>query len=72
MSNGILLLATADSQNTRNRDELQLLLGCDINMISCQESEIVDAFKQYYGIGAETVNKIMEEKNGIIGLEPAE
>lgn len=52
-----LTIATLDPLWPLN--DVKLLLGCEINQLLALESDIIEAIKKYYGVGAETVDKII-------------
>ena len=57
----LLTLAVTDPMDLHTLDDVRLLLDCDITTVLAGENDILDAIKRYYGIGADTVDKIMEE-----------
>ena len=44
----------------REQDELRLSLGYDINMVLARKSQILDMLKTYYGIAADTVDRMIK------------
>lgn len=54
-----LTVALTDPLDIEILDDLRLLLGCDINAVLAGGQDIVDAIRRYYGVGAETIEKIM-------------
>jgi len=52
-----LTIATMDPSWPLN--DVKLLLGCEINQLLALESDIIEAIRKYYGVGAETVDKII-------------
>ena len=56
-----LTVGVTDPLDVHTLDDIKLLLGYDVNPVLCSEKDIMDAIKKYYGIGAETVEKIMAE-----------
>lgn len=57
----LLTIALADPFDIHTIDALKLLLKRDIKAIAASEREISEATKRYYGIGADTINKIAPE-----------
>ncbi len=55
-----LTVAVADPLDIRTLDDLKLLLGCDVVGALATESDISEAIKKYYGIGAETIEEIVD------------
>lgn len=62
----ILTIASSDSMLQLN--DVKLRLGCEINQVLALESEIMEFIRHYYGVGAETVEKIIAETS----QQPAE
>lgn len=58
---GTLRIATADPLNFHALDDLRLLLKCDIEPMLAPSDDIRAAIKKYYGIGADTVDSLLEE-----------
>jgi len=56
-----LRIATADPLNFHALDDLRLLLKCDIEPLLAPSDDIREAIKKYYGIGADTVDSLLEE-----------
>lgn len=65
-----LTVAIADPLDIRTLDDLNLLLGCEVAAALASESEITEAIKKFYGIGAETIEEIIDtgERAGEIAL----
>lgn len=60
--NNILTIAMADPLDIRTLDDIRLLLNVEVKAALASESEIQDAIRKYYGVGAETLEKIMDKK----------
>jgi type II secretory ATPase GspE/PulE/Tfp pilus assembly ATPase PilB-like protein len=58
----ILAVATADPLDIHAIDELQLFLKANIKPILSTESDIQEAILRYYGLGAETIEKILGKR----------
>ncbi|MBU4343320.1 MAG: Flp pilus assembly complex ATPase component TadA [Candidatus Omnitrophica bacterium] len=56
----ILNVAVSDPLDIRLLDDLRLLLGCDVVGLLATESDITEAIRKYYGIGAETIEEIVD------------
>jgi len=52
-------LVIASSDPLRSMDDLRLFLGHDLKPALAAESEILETIKEYYGVGAETVEGII-------------
>lgn len=57
-----LIIAMANPLDIRTLDDLRLLLGIEIRSVLSTEQEILEAIYKYYGIGAETLEKMMREE----------
>jgi len=55
----ILTVALSDPLDVRTIDDLRLLLGCEVAGVLATESDIGEAIRKYYGIGAETIEEII-------------
>jgi type II secretion system protein E len=60
----LLTVAIADPLDVRTLDDLRLLLGYEIKAVLASESEIREAIQKYYGVGAETLERIVSEGGG--------
>ncbi|MFH0827380.1 MAG: ATPase, T2SS/T4P/T4SS family [Candidatus Omnitrophota bacterium] len=60
--NDTLTLVMRDPLDIRTLDDLKLLLGAEIKGVLSSESEIDDAIRKYYGVGAETLEQIISDK----------
>jgi len=57
-----LIVAISNPLDLQIIDDGRLYLGRDIKPVLAEEKEILEAIKKYYGVGAETIEKILEEK----------
>lgn len=60
-SDGSLLIAISDPLNIHIVDDLRLFLDKNITPVVCPEDEIIDYIDLHYGIGDETIEKMVEE-----------
>lgn len=58
---GALRIAISDPLNVHVLDELRLHLKCDVTPVFATTKDIRDATKKYYGIGADTMEGIVED-----------
>ena len=58
--NDELTVAVSDPLDLRTIDDLRLLLSFDVVSVLATESDIYEAIRKYYGIGGETIEKIMD------------
>jgi len=65
----ILVIAMADPLDVRTLDDLRLLLKLELKSVLASEPEISEAIRKYYGVGAETIEKIISEKSPLNGLK---
>lgn len=57
-----LIIAMADPLDIRTLDDIRLLLGLEVKGALASELEILDAIRKYYGVGAETLERMVAEK----------
>ena len=60
-----ITIAMSDPTDIHTVDDLKLLLRCDVVPVLAGPRDINDGLKQYYGVGAETVEKMIAEEGGI-------
>ncbi|MFH0856104.1 MAG: GspE/PulE family protein [Candidatus Omnitrophota bacterium] len=66
-----LAVAMADPLDIRTLDDLRLLLGVEVKGVLASETEILEAIRKYYGLGAETIESIFSEKTSVSELKEA-
>ncbi|MEI7905351.1 MAG: type II secretion system ATPase GspE, partial [Candidatus Firestonebacteria bacterium] len=59
--NGAIILAVTDKYNLQMLDEVRLIFGKVITPLEVPEEEINLAIKKHYGVGADTVARMLEE-----------
>jgi len=59
----ILTIAMADPLDVRTLDDIRLLLGFEVKGVLASELEIAEATRKYYGVGAETIERIIAQKS---------
>jgi type II secretion system protein E len=59
----MLVIAMTDPLDIRTLDDMRLLLGLDVKGVLASEIEITDAIRKYYGVGAETIERIIAERS---------
>lgn len=59
--NGKLLIASSRILDTHMLDEVRFALGFDIGICFAPENEIAEMLQKYYGLAADTVEKIISE-----------
>ena len=71
-SNGLFTVAMSDPLSVHVLDDIRLLLGQDVQTVIAGEKEIEKAIKKYYGVGAETMEKIVQDKESTVEIVEAE
>ena len=61
----VLTLAMASPLDVSTLDDLRLLLDIDVKGVLASEAEILEAIRKYYGVGAETIERIISEKSDL-------
>lgn len=59
--NGILTVATHNPFNVAVFDDLSVIAKTPIDLVLASEKEIQEAIREYYGLGAETIEKMMTD-----------
>jgi len=62
IKDNILTLAISDPLEIWSTEDIKLLLGYGTDVVLTPSSEVLEAIHKYYGVGAETVQRILEEK----------
>ena len=57
----LLTIAVTDPMDVHMTDDIKLLLNLEVKTVLAGENDILDAIKKYYGIGAETIEKIIDQ-----------
>ncbi|MFC1632042.1 GspE/PulE family protein [Candidatus Omnitrophota bacterium] len=64
----VLTIAVSDPMNIQVLDDLRLLLDLEINPVLAAEKDILESIRKYYGVGADTVEKMVAAPEGLQGL----
>jgi len=59
IKDGVLTIALANPVDIHTIDDIKLLLGYDTKPVLASEEDIVEAIRKYYGVGADTLEKMM-------------
>lgn len=59
VQDNVLTLAMVDPDDVQTLDEVQLVVKYRLKPIGIPEKDIQDAIRKYYGVGAETIDKMM-------------
>jgi len=62
IKDNVLTLAISDPLEIWSTEDIKLLLGYGTDVVLTPSSEVLEAIHKYYGVGAETVQRILEEK----------
>jgi type II secretion system protein E len=57
-----LIIAMADPLDIRTLDDIRLLLGLEVKGVLASEGAIQEEIRRYYGVGAETLERMIAEK----------
>ncbi len=60
--NGVLKIAMADPMDMHTLEDLRLALKVEIEPVVSTATEIYEAIKKYYGVGAETMEKMVDSR----------
>ena len=61
LSDGALTVVISDPFDTKGVDGLRLIAGCRIRTALAQKEEVEKAVKKYYGVGADAIEKMIED-----------
>lgn len=64
-----LTVAISDPLNIQTLDDLRLLLKVEINPVLASQRDILEAIRKYYGVGADTIEKMLVEPSAFQRLE---
>ena len=60
--NGTLIVAANDPFNLTMLEAVRLVTKCRVQLALCTEADIAKALKRYYGVGAETLDELLQKK----------
>ena len=60
LQNRKLTIAVSSPYDVRTQDEIRTHTGCEIQMMLARGEEVSEAIKRYYGLGAGTIEKILQ------------
>jgi type II secretion system protein E len=69
-TDGKLTVAMIDPSDIRALDDLKLILNMEIRGVAAGEPEILEAIRKYYGVGAETLDKMISAEEGLSVAAP--
>ncbi len=59
--NNVMTVATASPLSVKMIDEIKMHLGFDIQLVLSDESELQEAFKRFYGLASDTIDRILNQ-----------
>lgn len=62
---GILTIAVTNPLDIHTIDDVKLLLGYETKVVLANEQDIIDAIRKYYGVGADTLERMMTEADAM-------
>lgn len=62
LDNNVLKMAISNPLEVWPTEDIKLLLGYTTEVVLVPQKEIIEAIRKYYGVGAETVQKILEKE----------
>ncbi|MFH0792710.1 MAG: ATPase, T2SS/T4P/T4SS family [bacterium] len=71
-ADGSLKVAVSDPLDIHTLDDLRLALKTEVEPVISTKKDIDEAIKKYYGIGAETVEELMDESSGTVDIDQPE
>ena len=61
---GVLTIALSNPQHMWALEDIGMNLGCEVRPVLASEDQILEAIRRYYGVGADTVEEILAQKDG--------
>jgi len=58
--NDLLTIATTQPLDVQMQDEINLVVNASLNFVLAGKKDILEAIRQYYGVGAETIEQMMD------------
>ncbi|MFQ5539644.1 MAG: GspE/PulE family protein, partial [Candidatus Binatia bacterium] len=70
----VLTIALSNAHHMWAVEDIRVHLGCEVQGVLAREDQILEAIRKYYGVGADTIEKLVADKQGeleepTIGLE---
>lgn len=65
----VLIVAVSDPLNIQTLDDLGLLLKTDVRPVLASQKEILEAIRKHYGVGADTIERMVAEPSPLQNLE---
>ncbi|MFH1245471.1 MAG: ATPase, T2SS/T4P/T4SS family [Candidatus Omnitrophota bacterium] len=64
-----LIIAVSDPLNIQTLDDLSLLLKVEVRPVLASQKEILEAIRKHYGVGADTIERMVAEPSPLQNLE---
>ncbi len=65
IENKIITLACSSPLDVKIQDEIRVHLGLEPKMVLAKEKEVLDALKKYYGLAADTIDRILTKEPAV-------
>ena len=63
-----LVIAMVDPLDIRTLDDIRLILNLEVKGVLASEDDILEAIRRYYGVGAETLERMIAQKSSAEGM----
>ncbi len=73
IENKVLTLAVCVPFDVKIQDEIRVYIGLEPKLVLAKEKDIIDSLKKYYGLAAETINRILAKdpsRKGLSEMDP--
>lgn len=69
LEDGVMTIATSHPLNIHMLDEINLSVACPLKPVLAGERDIAEAIRTYYGVGAETIEKMMDKTEPVDAVD---
>jgi type II secretion system protein E len=67
--NGTLIVATSDPFNLAMIESIRMVARCRVQLALSTQADIAKALKRYYGVGAETLDELMQKNKDVLDID---
>jgi type II secretion system protein E len=67
--NGTLIVATSDPFNLVMVESIRMVTRCRVQLSLSTQADIAKALKRYYGVGAETLDELMQKNKDVLDID---
>ena len=67
--NGTLIVATSDPFNLTMVESIRMVTHCRVQLALSTQADIAKALKRYYGVGAETLDELMQKNKDVLDID---